>query len=438
MAPFDAAQMAHVLALPFFACAVMTGILGYLGMHVLRREIVFVDIALAQIVAVGAIAAHLLFDAHEDSPAAYAVSFGLAIVAAAFYAVTRRRVLEISVEAVIGVSYAIAAAAALFLLGVAAEGHVHAQHMLAGSILWATRSDVVICSVAFVAVGLCFVLLRRPFARISDDYDAAIHTGMRVVWWDFVFYTLLGVVITFAVRIGGVVVVFCLLIIPATIAVMMARSAAIRLLVAWAAGLVCSVLGLVLAHQLDFSVGPSVAVLLGLGLVVTGLWRRLNMVSAAVGTAVIAAAYAGLVLAVPSRPDLEQALPTTAIPTAGATASIDRQSAVADVERGGEPGPAGSGAESDAGSASSDELSSDPQTRCDEVLAAIDLDRSSGARLALEFLEGDPPLFYRQLVVDGLEQAFGNTVGFEITRPFSDPVNQSAADELRRRLQAPG
>ena len=136
---------------------------------------------------------------------------------ATFFAVVRRRVTQIPLEAVIGVSYAIAAAAALFLVGVAPGGHVHIQEMLAGSILWATWGDVLWSTVVFAAVGLCFYLFRRPFRAISENYKEAIARGYNTLGWDFVFYAMVGVVITVAVRIAGVVLVFTFLIIPATL-----------------------------------------------------------------------------------------------------------------------------------------------------------------------------------------------------------------------------
>ena len=172
----------ELLGLPFLACVVMTAILGYLGMHVLSREIVFVDIALAQIVAVGAIAAHLIFGVEEHSPLTYLASFALALGAAAFFALARRHVIRISQEAVIGISYAIAAAAALFLIGIAPGGHVHAQHMLAGSILWATWTDILVCAVVFGAVGLCFFLLRHPFhVRLNPCSRPSYFSGFRII-----------------------------------------------------------------------------------------------------------------------------------------------------------------------------------------------------------------------------------------------------------------
>ena len=402
-------DLAATLGIPFLACVAMTAILGYLGLHVLRREIVFVDIALAQVVAVGAIGAHLLFGAHPNSLLAHASAFGLAVVAAAFYAFTRWKVIEISTEAVIGVSYAIAAAVALFLIGVAPGGDVHAQHMLAGSILWATRTDLLLSCLVFAGVGICFYLLRRPFERLSSDYDAAMREGMRVVGWDFLFYTLIGVVITFAVRIGGVVVVFCLLIIPATIAVMCSRVLLRRLIIAWTAGVSGSFLGLLFADRLDFSVGPSVALLLGVGLVVVAVWHRIPVAPAAGITLVTVAAYVTLLLAAPMSTE-------PAADTPEATAGIGAE-LVSDVAE---------------NPAAPDELALDPQTRCDAVLQALDADFASGMTPALEFLEGDPPLFFRQLVTDRLNEGLEAPLPFDVTRPFADPVNREAVEELMR------
>jgi len=424
-------RLVELLGVPFLACGAMTAILGYLGLHVLRREIVFVDIAMAQVVAVGAIGAHLLFDAHDDSVLAYASAFGLSVVAAAFYAFTRRRVLQISTEAVIGVSYAIAAAAALFLLGVAPGGHVHAQHMLAGSILWATWKDLLVSGLAFLAVGICFYLLRRPFERISSDYEGAVREGVRVVWWDFLFYTLIGVVITFAVRIGGVVVVFCLLIIPATIAVLFSRRLLVRLLIAWAAGVSGSLLGLLFADRLDFSVGPSVALLLGAGLVVAGVWRRLPAAAAAGITGIAVVAYVALLATAPVPVDVrdnpcdigaEFGVGETVAQPPPAAAPEEVESLEDRMERAG-------GAE---GLAEFYEQASDPSSRCDIVLRALDLEPPGGAALALRFLEGDPPLFFRQMVVDRLGEGVEEPPGFDVMRPWADPRNQEAAERLRK------
>ena len=266
-------ELIELLGLPYLACLLMVAILGYLGIHVLKREVIFIDIALAQMAAVGAIAAHLVFHVHGDSVLGYLCAFGFALAAAAFYSVVRRRIVQISLEAVIGVTYAIAAAAALFLVGIAPGGHVHVQGMLAGSILWATWKDVILCAIVFSVTGFSFYLLRSPFKKISEDYECAVRGGMKVVLWDFLFYSLIGLVITFAVRIGGLVVVFAFLIIPATISALFSSRWGTRLIIAWGTGAAASLGGLLFANFLDFSVGPSVGLFLGIALVMAALFR---------------------------------------------------------------------------------------------------------------------------------------------------------------------
>ncbi len=264
--------MIQMLGLPLLMCLALAAMMGYLGIHVLKREIIFIDIALAQLAAMGAIAAHLAFHAHGDSILSFTVAFGFVLAAAGFYAFARRKVAQIPVEAVIGVTYAITAAGALFLVGVAPGGHVHVQHMLAGSILWVTWRDVLVCAGAFAAVGGLFRLFREPLTKMSDDYDAAASEGLNVVLWDFVFYALCGLVIALAVRVSGIVLVFAFLIIPTTISAIFSSDWRTRLFAAWAAGSTASVLGLLFAYRLNFSMGPSVAMFLGIELAVAGVW----------------------------------------------------------------------------------------------------------------------------------------------------------------------
>lgn len=260
-----------MLGLPLLACLLMTGILSYVGLHVLKREVIFIDIAAVQVAALGAIAAHMGFDAHVDSPTALGCSVGATLLAALFFAVVRRRIRSLPIEATIGIAYAIAAAGALFLIGKSAEGHTHVQNMLAGSLLWVDGKDLAWFAAACLGVGAAFYLFRRPLQAISDDYDAALRAGRRVVGWDFVFYALCGLAVTFAVRLAGVVVVFCFLIIPATASALFAVGWRVRLLIAWAVGAVSSIAGLLFCHWLDFSAGVSVSLLLGVCLIASGI-----------------------------------------------------------------------------------------------------------------------------------------------------------------------
>jgi zinc/manganese transport system permease protein len=266
-------DMMAMLLVPLLACTLMTAILGFLGIHVLKREVVFIDIALAQIAALGAITAHLALGAGQDSLVSHGCALAATFLAAAFFAYARRTVIEIPLEAIIGVTYAIAAGATLFAAGVATGGHVHVQELLAGSILWATWGQILSAFAAFALVGVCFFFCRRPFNAISEDYEGARTQGLKVAHWDFLFYALFGVVITLSVRMAGVVVVFAFLIIPATASALLSHRTVPRLLIAWGVGIVASVLGLLSAYHWDYSVGPAVAVFLGLLLVAVASGR---------------------------------------------------------------------------------------------------------------------------------------------------------------------
>jgi zinc/manganese transport system permease protein len=246
----------------------MSSILGYLGTHVLKREVIFIDIALAQIAAVGSIAAHLIFEAHDDSPIAHICSFGCVLLAAAFYAFIRSRIFHISLEAVIGISFVIAAAAALFLVGIVPGSHIHIQHILSGSLLWIGSQQIITSLVVFSVAGICFYLFRKPIAEISNGYQKDITKDLRVVFWDFIFYVLLGVVITLSVQIGGVVIVFAYLIIPATISAMFTARLGLQLAIVWTTAITASLFGLLFAYYLDFSIGPAIAMFLGCELII--------------------------------------------------------------------------------------------------------------------------------------------------------------------------
>ena len=258
----------------FIACLTLVGIHGYLGIHVLQREIIFIDIALAQFAAVGTTIAQTVWHAEEDTFIAYLTSLGLTLIAAFFFTKVKKRITQISQEAVIGVSYAVAAAAALFILAMAAGAEVHMEHMLTGSILWADWSDIIPCAAVYAGVGVFHYLFRDQFRQVSEDYLQAAKNGMRVEWWDFLFYATVGLVVTHSVRIAGVLVVFALLVIPATISAMFAESWGKRIIIAYELGFVVSILGLAFSYLADFSAGPSVVAFLGIALLLASIISR--------------------------------------------------------------------------------------------------------------------------------------------------------------------
>ena len=267
-------SMIQILYLPFLTCILISFVLGYLGIHVLKREIIFIDIALAQVAAIGSIIAHLAFEVHGDSLLAYVCSFGCVLITAVFYAVIRSKIFQISLEAIIGISYAIAAAAALFLVGIAPGGHIHIQYILSGSLLWTSWRDVIVILLTFSAVGFCFYLIRKPLTNVSNAYQGALDKHIKIIFWDFIFYLLLGIVITLSVQIGGVVVVFAYLIIPATISVIISSRLTVQLMIIWAAATIASITGLLFSYYRDFSVGPSIALFLGCELILIAIIAR--------------------------------------------------------------------------------------------------------------------------------------------------------------------
>jgi zinc/manganese transport system permease protein len=426
-----------ILGIPLLACLAMLGILSCVGIHVLMREVIFIDIALAQVVAVGAIWAHVCFQAREDSLLYYAFALGLAVLTAAFYAMARRRIRQIPIEAVIGVTYAIAAAGALFLVGkYSTGGHVHVQHMLSGSILWATWTGVGVSAAVFGAVGIAFFLLREPFAAVSEDYEAALCSGMAVGWWDFLFYVLVSIVIVFAVRIGGVVLVFAFLIIPATISACFAAGWRPRLLIAWGSGALASVLGLLFVGRLDFSVGPSVALFLGICLALAALvriWRARYAISA---IGLTATAYVGLLVLCPAASsglaprEICTVCNIGEMPPGSLPPAPEEKAELTASER------LEKAKDTEALQALFREVADAP-LRVEIVRRLLEMDRRVGVSLAIECLEGDPPLFFRQQVVDALDRLAGGSTGYDVMKSFSDAENQAAIKRWMSLVQHP-
>src|SRR5262245_9448073 len=200
-------DLLELLWIPFLMCLVLTGIHAYLGVHVLAREVVFVDIALAQIAALGATAAFLVgYDI--DTWESYAIGIFATLVGALVLSLTRTRHRNVSQEAVIGVVYAVSSAAAVLLADRAAHGIEHIRAMLVGSLLAVRGPEVLKVAVLYALIGGLHWLCRKPFFLISTDPNAAYAEGWRVRLWDFVFYASFGVVVTSSVRIGGVLLVF--------------------------------------------------------------------------------------------------------------------------------------------------------------------------------------------------------------------------------------
>jgi zinc/manganese transport system permease protein len=205
---------------------------------------------------------------------------GFAVIAAAIFALTRMRHQKLPQNAIIGITFVVASAAAVLVADRAPEGAEHIKETLAGSLLWVTWPTVIKDVVIYSLVGLFHWLFRRRFLLITTDPAEAYRRGWWVRWWDFLFYLSFGVIITFSVEIGGVLMVFAYLVIPACVAILISSRMSVRLALGYLVGILGSAVGLVVSWTWNAPTGPAIVVVLGLMLVLTwaaqGLWRERN------------------------------------------------------------------------------------------------------------------------------------------------------------------
>jgi zinc/manganese transport system permease protein len=292
--------MIDLLALPFLACLVLTGIHAYLGLHVLARGVIFVDLALAQVAALGLTVA-LLAGHPPASAAAYWYALVFAVGGGLVFAVTRVRQAPIPQEAIIGIVYAVSAALTILVVDRAPQGAEHIKQLLVGSILTVTGADVATLAVLYGAIGLVHWLARRPLLAIS--FAPAELAGARGVGWDALFYTSFAVVVTSSVRLAGVLLVFTFLVVPAAIAALLARGVGARLALGWALGSVVSAGGLLASYRWDLPTGATVVAAFGAALAATAVARggraavtavRARGARALIPTAIVLAALVAL------------------------------------------------------------------------------------------------------------------------------------------------
>jgi len=250
--------LAFLLA-PFVAGLILTGIHAYLGLHVVERGVIFVDLSLAQIAALGTTVGFLAgYGLHSNT--SYYWSLGFTVLGAAIFAFTRvhETKTRIPQEAIIGIVYAVSAAAAILAMSKAPEGTEHIKDMLVGNILTVSWSQVIKTAVLYALVGLFHWLCRRQFLLISTQPDQAFAQGLNVKLWDFLFYASFGFVVTSSVAIAGVLLVFSYLVVPSVAAMMFARRVGTRLAFGWTMGAVVSGLGVYLSFVLDLPTGAAI------------------------------------------------------------------------------------------------------------------------------------------------------------------------------------
>ncbi len=267
-----------VMALPLLACLLLVLILPALGRHVLARGVIFVDLALAQIAALGQSVAFLL-GAEPHDPSMYYWSFGFTLLGAALFSFLWDREHSVLQEAFIGISFALATAATLLMLSNSPHGAEHVSGALSGEALgWVTWKDIAVMVTIDVIAGAFLFFNHRKLALCSEHPKEARATGLSVKKWDFLFYAAFGLVVTSSVKVSGVLAVFSFLIVPIVCATLLGRKGPARLYWAWAIGIVVSILGAVLSYLRDWPMGATIVCLFGVTVALISLSVRMKYV----------------------------------------------------------------------------------------------------------------------------------------------------------------
>jgi zinc/manganese transport system permease protein len=260
---------------PLAACLIMVAIHSYLGLHVLAREVIFVDLSLAQMAALGSAVAVLVGTA-PDAPLGFLYSLGFTTVGAALFAVTRTSGKgRVPHEAIIGIVFVVASAAAILVADRTARGGEAIKDILVGSLLWVTWPAILRLAAVYTVIGVFHWFLRRRFLTISFKPERAAAEGWNLKLWDFWFYLSFGVVITFSVPIVGVLLVFSFLVVPAAIAFQFTERLGVLAVLAWLAGAAASAGGLWASFRFDLPTGPVIVCVFGLALLVASVARRI-------------------------------------------------------------------------------------------------------------------------------------------------------------------
>lgn len=272
------------LMLPALVAAlILVGIHGYLGLHIIARGVIFVDLALAQVAAMGWAAANLGLGARVASATGLPVdiaSYGIGVlatfVAAALFSLSRLEHKYVTQEAIIGIVYVVASAGTILLAAQAPRGAEHVEALLTGSLLWVTWPEIWKTAIIYAVIGAVHWGLRRRFFILSLEPEKAAAERWTLAWWDFLFYALFGIVVTSSVAIAGVLVVFSFLVIPAVIAFLFTERPGRLLAIAWASGTLATVVGLFVSYQSDLPTGPVVVCSFGVALIAGFLVRRVT------------------------------------------------------------------------------------------------------------------------------------------------------------------
>lgn len=262
----------EVMKWPLAACLVMPPLLVYLGLHVVEREVIFVDLALAQVATLGTCIG-LIMGYEFNDRITFWISLGVTFLGAAFFSWSRsRKKRAVPQEAIIGITFVVAAAAVILLLSRVAGGKEELEHLLTGDILNVTAAEVFQRVLIFVPLAALYAGFHKRFALISSDPDRAFAEGMRVRLWDFLFYAAFALIVVSFVRVAGVLLTFAYLIVPAVCGVSVATGWRNRLVVGWVVAVAASLIGLTGSYMLDLPTGAAIVCACGLLLALVSIF----------------------------------------------------------------------------------------------------------------------------------------------------------------------
>ncbi len=263
--------MLDLMIPPIVAGLVILSIHAYLGLHVIARGVIFVDLAFAQIAALGATVGFLMGVAH-GTPLALGFSVGFTLIGALIFSFSRLEDTVVPQEAVIGIIFVVASAAVILIAGFTAEGAEHIAETLTGTLIWVGWPEIIRMAVVYTILGVIYFIFRKPFLSVSLGNAG----GPRDRGWDFLFYALFGIVISFSVPVAGVLMVFSALVIPAVVAFLFTSRFRVALAIAWAVGSLTLVTGVVVSFATDIPTGPLLVCMFGLAVVVALVVRFLT------------------------------------------------------------------------------------------------------------------------------------------------------------------
>ncbi len=257
----------EMMVLPVVTAVVLVAMHSHLGFHVVKRGVIFVDIALAQVAAFG-VAISLLLGGEPGSGTTYAIALGSTFLGSVLISSTRTRSQRIPQEAYIGVIYVVFSAAMILVLTQISHGGEMINHLLVGSLLWVSRATFIKTTLLYAFLGVLLWLWRRPLRLISMDPDKAQKQGLNVRRWDIVFYMILGTVVTSSVQIAGVLLVFTLLVVPTVMGMRLFSGLVSQMVYTLGVGTAAVLIGSAASYVLDLPTGAAIVCAFGLLLVI--------------------------------------------------------------------------------------------------------------------------------------------------------------------------